>query len=211
MIERPRSREGYQPVELRTPRGSVLCRLYPATDDRRGVVWIGGIGGGFDTPALELYPRLCSELLEHGLSSLRVRYRNAYDLDECVYDTLAGLVYLDSRGMQTAAVVGHSLGGAVAIRSALRDPSVKLVVTLATQSYGAGQAGRLADDCALLLLHGENDEILPPGSSLYVYRLAHEPKELVVYPHTGHTMDEAAEQVHARVREWLLRYLKARA
>lgn len=208
VAERSPTAQGYAPLDLHTPRGTVRCRYYAADSAQRAVVWVGGIGGGWDTPARRLYPRMCTELLTHGISSLRVQYRNAYDLNECVYDTLAGTAFLHARGMQTAAVVGHSLGGAVVIRAALRDPAVTLVVTLATQSYGAGQVGRLGDRCALLLLHGENDEILPSGSSLYVYRLANEPKKLVVLPHTGHTMDESAEQVHALVLEWILRYAR---
>ncbi len=53
---------------------------------------------------------------------------------------------------------------AVAVRTAVVMPgSVVGVVTLATQSAGCEVAGAL-DGRALLLFHGERDELLPPTS-----------------------------------------------
>ncbi|PWC55943.1 alpha/beta fold hydrolase [Azospirillum sp. TSO22-1] len=193
--------EGYRTVTLPTPAGSVEARHYPAAGSV-GAVWVGGVGGGFDTPARGLYPRLCADLTGHGIQSLRVRFRFPTRLDEAVADALAGLDFLAAQGVTRAAVIGHSFGGAVAIRAAAARPGlVRTVVTLATQGYGADVARGLA--IPLLLIHGEADEVLAPECSMYVHRIAREPKALVLMPGAGHCLDETAEAVCREVRDWL--------
>jgi hypothetical protein len=58
---------------------------------------VGGIGGNFDTPADNLYPRLCEYLKLVGISSLRVRFRHSTDLAESVIDVILGLEFLKMR------------------------------------------------------------------------------------------------------------------
>ena len=198
--------EGFRPVTLDTGRGPVEARLSPAPGATRGALWVGGIGGGFDTPARGLYPRLAGDLRERKVTSLRVRFRHSTDLSEAVHDASAGLAFLERCGVRAAAVTGHSFGGAVAIRAAVAAPAlVRSVVTLATQGAGADAVRDLA--AALLLVHGEADEVLAPTCSLYVARLAGEPKRLVLIPGAGHNLDEAAESVCREVRDWILRTL----
>lgn len=50
--------EGYAPVRMETDRGAIEAHYYPVPDGKLAVVWIGGAGGGFDTPARGLYTRL---------------------------------------------------------------------------------------------------------------------------------------------------------
>ncbi|MBD3346624.1 MAG: alpha/beta hydrolase [Chitinivibrionales bacterium] len=208
ITEYPLSGKEWRPVEILTHRGAILSRYYEADKSRYAAVWIGGIGGDWDTPARGLYPRLCDKLVYEQISSLRVRYRDPHDLDEAVHDTVAGVLFLQNRGIERIGVIGHSFGGAVAIQTALSNANVKLVVTLATQSYGTGMVGKVAHDCALLLIHGENDDILPPISSSYVHRQAHKPKKLVIYPKATHNLDEVSEEVYVLVKEWIMRYVK---
>jgi hypothetical protein len=59
----------------------------------KGVVMVGGIGGGFDTPADNLYPRLCLDFKEAGISSLR-KFRHPADLTESVIDVITGIEFL---------------------------------------------------------------------------------------------------------------------
>jgi pimeloyl-ACP methyl ester carboxylesterase len=99
--------------------------------------------------------------------------------------------------------VGHSFGGAVVIRAAAAAERVRAVVTLATQSYGAGLAAELGPRCALLLIHGTRDTVLPSDASRLVFDLAEEPKRLVILPGAGHGLDEAAPEVERLVRDWL--------
>ena len=200
---------GYCGVELRTDRGPVACRYYRAPGASRAVVYVGGVGGGWDTPARGLYPRLCEDLQGEGIAGLRVRFRDPRLLSEAAHDVLAGLRYLESDGIEAAAAIGHSFGGAVVIRAAALWPNVRTVVTLATQSYGAEPVVDLAPGASILLVHGTDDEVLPPRCSELLYGLAREPKRLLFYDGAGHVLDEAAEEVRRAVRDWLVEQLRA--
>lgn len=208
--------EGYHPLKLTTSRGDVNCRYYPVTGAQKGAIWVGGVGGDWDTPAQGLYPRLCHELRGYAkdalasheaIASLRIRYRHPTELEESILDVLAGLSYLESEGIKAVALIGHSFGGAVVIQAAANSPIVRTVVTLATQSYGAATASKLAPRCSLLLIHGTADEILPPSCSKYVYQLAKKPKLLILYPNARHGLDEVSQEVHACVRDWVIEKL----
>ncbi len=201
--------EGYHPVKLITSRGFIDCRYYPVTDAQKAAIWVGGVGGDWDTPARGLYPRLCQELTSEGIASLRVRYRYPTDLVESVLDVLAGLTYLQDQGIESVALIGHSFGGAVVIQAAAQAEDVHTVVTLATQSYGADSVAELATRCSILLLHGTADPVLRPLCSQHVYQLALEPKRLILYPDAGHGLDEVAEEVHSHVRDWVIQQLNS--
>ena len=201
--------DGYDAFRLRTSTGETACRYYAAPGGRRGVIWVGGAGGGWDTPAEGLYPRLCRELTAEGIASLRVRFRDPASLDRSVVDVLAGVRYLEGNAVEAIGLVGHSFGGAVVIQAAAAAPAVRTVVTLATQSYGARRAGELAPRCSLLLVHGTADRVLPASSSEYVHALAREPKRLVLYEGAGHGLDEVAEPLAELVCGWLVDTLSA--
>jgi len=202
--------QGYQTVILVTDRGEISCRLVPVPGARRGVVWVGGAGGGWDSPAHGLYSDLSQELAGNGIASLRVRYRVPTDLDESVFDVRAGIEFLTSQGIKIIALVGYSSGGAAVIRAAALHP-VRTVVTLSTQSYSADVVSRLAPGCSILLIHGTDDRVISPSSSEFVYRLAHEPKRLILFQGAGHSLDSVAREVHDAVREWIISELSTRA
>lgn len=197
----------YRPVTLETDRGEVECRYYDAPGARSAAVWVGGAGGGWDTPAGDLYPRLSEELADEAIASLRVRFRNPTLLDEAAFDVLAGIAHLERTGIGAFAVIGHSFGGAVVIRAAAVSGAVRTVVALATQSYGADPVRQLSPRCSILLVHGTADRVLPASTSQYVHRLAREPKRLVVYDGAEHGLDEVAENVRALVRSWIVQSL----
>ncbi len=203
-VEVGTTRNGCQRIKLETSRGSVGCRYYSASGSRQGVICVGGIGGDFDTPAKELYPRLCRQLAQEGVSSLRVRFRHSTELEESVLDVLAGLTYLEGEGIDTIALVGHSFGGAVAVQAAALDEDVRTVVTLATQSHGVAPVAGLAPRCSILLIHGTMDETLPAVSSEYTYDLAKEPKKLILLEGARHGLDEAADEVYRVVHDWIV-------
>ncbi len=182
-------------------------RLYRAPG-HSATVLLGGAGGGFDSPAKDLYGTLARELPEQGITILRLRYRDPSDLDAAVYDVLTGLSVLAAKGIQRVGQVGHSFGGAVAIRVAVRSPEVAAVVCLATQAYGTESVGELSPR-PLLLIHGMADEILPAGSSTVTFRRANKPKELRLIDGARHSLDEASDEVRDAVRSWLVRYLEA--
>lgn len=208
-----RVEEGYHPARLESDRGTIEARWYPAPEGKGlkgelATIWVGGVGGGFDTPARGLYPRLAADLTQAGIASLRLRFRNPHDLEEAVYDVLCALTFLSRRGIHHTALVGHSFGGAVVIQAAASNRgAVCTVVTLATQGFGADPVKDLA--CPILLIHGEADEILTPMCSIHVHRMAREPKKLVLMPGAGHCLDETAEAVCREVRDWLTEKLLA--
>jgi pimeloyl-ACP methyl ester carboxylesterase len=189
----------YLPFRLMTSRGDVLCRSYPAAGARHGAVWVGG---DFDTPAPGFYPRLCREFQERGVASLRVQFRHPADLGESILDVLAAAAFLESEGVRELMLVGHSFGGAVVIQAAAAHETVRAVVTLATQSHGTEPAARLGPRCALLLIHGADDRVVPASVSESVYRRAKEPKRLVLCEGAGHNLDEAAEEARREVLDF---------
>jgi pimeloyl-ACP methyl ester carboxylesterase len=196
----------YRALTLETARGPVEARHYVVPGSSAAAVLVGGVGGGWDTPAAgRLYPSLAHELAEErATAALRVRYRNPTDLEEATSDVVGALAFLEAEGVDRVALVGHSFGGAVVLRAAATRRSVATVVALSTQSYGAEAASELRRGCSLLLVHGRDDEVLPPRSSEWVYSIAREPKRLVLLPGTRHGLDEAADAVYALVRDWIL-------
>ena len=186
------------------------CRYYACKDAKKAVIYVGGVGGGWDSPARDLYSRLSRTLLPNGIGSLRVRYRYPTDLDECMIDVIAGIKFLEHNRIQSVGLVGHSLGGAVVIKAAAALSNiVRTVVTLSTQSYGAvesvSQLGQ--EGCSILLIHGTDDDVLSPICSSYVYNKASDPKHIILFKGAGHGLGEAAEEIYQTIYQWLLEHL----
>lgn len=95
--------DDYKTVRLYTDRGEAEYRYYKSPSTRRAVVYVGGPGGEFYTPARDLYPRLCSELQMLGISGLRVQLRPSLEFNEAVFDVLAGLNLLFKEGVRSVA------------------------------------------------------------------------------------------------------------
>lgn len=206
------SEAGYHPITLESNRGPIFTRLYPVPEGtERAVITVGGVGGGWDTPARDLYPRLGHDLPLSGIALCRVRFRHPTVLEEAILDVLAALAFLEAEGVKQVGLVGHSFGGAVVIQAAAASPLVKTVVTIATQGYGADPARDLGPRCSLLLIHGTADRVLPPTCSEHAFTEARPPKELVLIPGAGHGLEEAAEEVRRRVHDWLVAQLSDQA
>jgi pimeloyl-ACP methyl ester carboxylesterase len=189
-------------LRLYVENGSIVCRYYEAAGATLAVVWLGGVGGGFDSPAHDLYDRMASDLMAKQISSLRIRYRLATDLARSVEDALVGLEFLGQRGVQETIIVGHSLGGAVAIQAGAASSLVAGVVALASQSYGTGGANRISPR-PLLLVHGEDDKVLPPECSKLIFERALEPKRLVLLPGAGHCFEEVAPELQQILADFI--------
>ncbi len=207
--------EGYIPIKLKIFDGAdsdddnIYCRYYKTGSQggNAAVILVGGVGGGWDSPAKGLYNRLSQKLAKDDeMNTLRIRFRYPTNLEECVVDVLAGIEFLTQAERKTSiGLVGHSFGGAVVISSAaLAKDFVKTVVTLATQSYGTEGISKLKEnECPILLIHGNSDAVLPSYCSSYVYNKAKEPKQLVLYDNASHSLDEVADEVFHKVHEWL--------
>ena len=196
--------EGFVPVVQETTRGPIEMRYYPVDGATCGAIFVGGAGGGFDTPVRGwLYPRLCEQLQSDGIACLRVRYREHNELEECVMDVLAAISFLEADDVERIALVGHSFGGAVVIQAAALSESVHTCVPLSTQTYGADVVGQLGPRCSVLIAHGLEDEVLPPEGSRAVYRAANEPKRLMLKEGAHHGLDEWADELPDAIRQWI--------
>lgn len=203
----------YQLVKLDTQRGEIICRYYSSNTHNPAsvaVVYVTGVGGGWGTPAIGLYPRLCCSLARIGIDGLRVRYRHPTDLLESVFDTLAGIAFLrEEHRIKAIGLVGHSFGGAVVIQAAVQASDiVSTLVTLATQSYGAAHViSKLKHGTSALMIHGSDDKVLPAYCSEEVYQKAHDPKQIVLCQGASHGLDEVSEEVYELVYDWLVNSL----
>lgn len=203
----------YQLVKLDTQRGEIVCRYYSSNTHNPAsvaVVYVTGVGGGWGTPAIGLYPRLCCSLARIGIDGLRVRYRHPTDLLESVFDTLTGIAFLrDEHRIKAIGLVGHSFGGAVVIQAAVQASDiVSTLVTLATQSYGAAHViSKLKHGTSALMIHGSDDKVLPAYCSEEVYQKAHDPKQIVLCQGASHGLDEVSEEVYELVYDWLVNSL----
>lgn len=199
---------GLRHVEIYTMGGLLTILWHGPRDAKRIVVACGGAMGGLLGPADALYQRLGSSLAERGIGTLRVGYRKPNDLDRCTIDLCAAIDLASRSGARRAITMGHSFGGAIAVRTAcaLGDP-VAGVVTFATQSAGCEQAGELAGR-PLLLFHGDRDELLPIQASEMVRFIA-ETGELVVIPNEGHLFAKSGDILFERVNEFVDEVLPA--
>jgi alpha/beta superfamily hydrolase len=183
-------------------------RYYRAENAKSAVIFVGGIEGGFDSPAKNLYPKLAAKLVNEGVSGLRIQFRYPTILTEAVLDVLAGAKFLQSQGIESLGLVGHSFGGAVVIQAGTVLQWVKTVVTLATQGYGTDEVAQLSTHASILLIHGDQDERLSPENSRLVYQLAEQPKELRILESNSHGLLESAEEVFMLVHDWLVKELR---
>jgi alpha-beta hydrolase superfamily lysophospholipase len=99
------------------------------------------------------------------LSFLEVRYRlrSWRRLDLCVEDARAGIASARERGAEEVALLGFSMGGAVAVQAA-GDPAVSTVIALAPWLYPQLDVSPL-DGRRFAIVHGALDRSLPglPG------------------------------------------------
>ncbi len=192
-------------VEMYTGRGLLTILWHEPTTvvHPAAIVLVGGAMGGLLGPAEGIYQRLGEVWASRGVAVLRVSYRRPNDLDACCVDTAAAVqLAVGAGGAERVVVMGHSFGGAVAVRVGVGlSAMVTGVVTFATQSAGCEVAGGL-QGTPLLLFHGDRDEILPPESSEMVRMIAGA-GEVVHIPGDGHLLAKSADILWERLESWL--------
>jgi hypothetical protein len=142
---------------------NVARRPVPCRGRARGGVDGGGAGGDITAPA-GVYNELATGLQVGGAEGLCLGHRTPNQLDECVYDLLAGIEALGQRGGERVVLVGRSFGGAVVISAGAANDAVVGAATAASQSYGAEAVEELSLEKSLLLIHGTSDWVLPTSS-----------------------------------------------
>lgn len=196
----------YRELDISTQRGPVTVREYGPRGADAAVLMVGGVGGGFDSPAKDLYGRLGEELPTEGISALRVRYRDPHQLAVCVSDVLAGLHHLHVHATERVILIGHSLGGAVVVNAALSSVNAVGVICLSTQTGGMEDPGRLHRP--VLYVHGTDDDVLPAACSVSAWRMSRDPRRLELMDGAGHTLDDAADEVFTLVHRFILEDLR---
>ena len=197
--------------EVYTSRGllTVLRHVSPAGTPPSpvAIVACGGAMGGVLGPGHGLYHRLGERWAARGVEFVRVGYREPNNLDLCAHDLACGVEMARDAGAERVVVMGHSFGGAVAVRTAVIMPvSVVGVVTFATQSAGCEVAGALTGR-PLLLFHGDRDELLPPDASYVVAAIAGH-GEVVMLPGDGHLLSKSDDVIVERLDDWLVETLQ---
>lgn len=190
-------------LSLVTNEGDIACRYHDAPPGDVGVVWVFGAGGGFNGPAGGLYPRLAKRLARRGIASLELAYRHAGDFISSVLDVLVGVAYLESLDRRNVILVGHSFGGAVAIAAGTTSENVIGVAALSSQTAGASSVSKLSPR-PVLFVHGRTDSVLPVRCSQDLYNLAKEPKQLVLYDHCDHGLDECRNDLDRDLMAWIV-------
>jgi len=191
--------------EVYTARGLLTALVHEPSDSAAvpaAIVMCGGALGGLLGPGHSLYHALGERWSARGVRAVRVGYRTPNDLDRCAHDLACGVEWARDAGAERIVAMGHSFGGAVAIRTAVVMPaSVVGVVTFATQSAGCEVADAL-DGRPLLLFHGDRDELLPPESSRMVQMFAGS-GEVVLLPGDGHLLAHSDAAITERLDDWL--------
>ncbi len=204
-IKGVRARAGDEPgeleVELETSRGAITVFLYPCEGKTGCAVFLSGAGGGVKGPANDVYVRLGRELVADGITTVRVQYREPGEFEECVLDALAACSFLKGIGAEQVVIVGHSFGGAVAVKAGELAPISTAVVGMSSQRFGTQEVEQLGKP--LLLIHGSRDDVLDQAASQDIYDRAREPKQLVLLADAGHGLTEAADEVHDLLKEFI--------
>jgi pimeloyl-ACP methyl ester carboxylesterase len=192
-------------VELFTLRGLVTLMWHevpPSIPRGPGaIVACGGAMGGLLGPSDGLYQEIGERWSSRGVPVVRVSYRRPNDLDACCLDVAAAVQMTIEAGAERVVVMGHSFGGAVALRVGVAMDEAVGVVTFATQSAGCEIAPGLRGR-PLLLFHGDSDEILPLQSSEIVAAMAGR-GDVVVCSDDGHLLSKSRSLILDRLEQWI--------
>ena len=191
---RPREDEALD-ILLETTRGVIPGILHPCEGEDGVVIFIAG-GRELKGPADGIYERLATEFMAEGITSLRLGERRPGVFIESVGDVLAGLSFLKGIGAKRVVLVGHSFNAAEF------SEMVVAVGALSAQTYGAQDVAQIAPR-HLLIVHGKDDDVLPPDDAQRIYDWAEEPKELVLYKGANHGLREAKGPLYKKLKAWL--------
>ncbi len=195
---------GEMEVELDTTRGAITLFLRPVEGKTGVAIFMGGAAGGIEGPADGVYTRLSRALAEDGITSVRLQWREAGEFEECLMDALAACSFVKGIGAEQVVLVGHSFGGAVAVKAAPMAPVTTAVASMASQRYGTFEVEELGRP--LLLIHGTDDEVLDHAASEDIHQRAREPKRLVLLEGAGHGFADHAQEVYDLLRTFILEH-----
>jgi len=168
-----------------------------------------------DTPGL--YDELARRLPTTGVSVLQLAFHRPgpHRFSECVDDAVSAASQIAKNGR--VLLVGHSMGGAVALAASLQmrqQHQLCGVCALSSQTFGvpATVEMRRLLQVPVLLVHGTADQALPADCSEEIWHrlstIGGRPShltQLVLMDGTGHHLEERREEVSELVHSWILR------
>ncbi len=159
-------------VESYTAEGLHKMMWYGEASATDVVIMVGGGMGGFMGPASGLYVKLGHALAERDIGAIGVDYRRPDKLDMCLLDAAAAADWAMREGARRIIIIGHSMGGAVAVQlaTALSTHCVA-IITYATQSAGTEYSSELTP-MPFVMFHGDRDLVLGPENSHLVAQMA---------------------------------------
>lgn len=195
-------------VHIRTPDGELLQALYTRGDsDRPCVLLFFGNGDRVDN-----YAFLARALSARRIGLLAISYRGypgstgSPGEQGLLTDGIAAFDWLSAQAKSGIVVLGRSLGTGVAVNTAGQRPAAGVilvspylsVLSVAQTRYPFLPAELLLKDPfrsdlriskvkqPKLFLHGRLDDSIPLSSGEALFRLAPEPKRMVIYDGAGH-------------------------
>lgn len=193
-------------LTFRTTCGDFEALAHISKGMSQAVLMLGGRAGGFDGPG-SAYLRLSERLGERGIGSVRLGYRSPGECAKCAIDALVALQYLDDSGIPDVALLGWSLGGAVAIAVGAVARTVSGVAVIATLDIASCCVRRLGST-PLLVIHGAADAVSGVDVARRIHAAAEGPRELVVYPDAGHRMTGAGDRLCEDLLFWFCAVLR---
>ncbi|MEM2205039.1 MAG: alpha/beta fold hydrolase [Candidatus Hadarchaeales archaeon] len=210
--------------------GGLQAIFCPAKSSRKGcVIMCHGLFGSMHSPK---YVELAEELQRRGLSSLRFNQRSGErgkeaTLTQRMEDLGRVVDFAHSLGYKRIGLMGSSLGGyMVLLLSSLYRDFQALAAWATPYNLGGLQGEELKEliedskkyplieyirgvKAPLLLLHGTEDELVPPYHSLVLFERAPPPKVLVWVEGADHrfTQPEKRRIAVEVTAEWLERKL----
>ncbi|ULR46809.1 alpha/beta hydrolase [Rhizobium sp. K102] len=195
-------------VQIKTPDGELLHALYSQGDsDKPCVLLFFGNGDRVDN-----YAFLARALATRGIGLLAISYRGypgstgSPSERGLLTDGIAAFDWVSAQAGSGIVVLGRSLGTGVAVHTAANRPAVGVilvspylsVLSVAQTHYpflpvAVLLRDRFRSDLNIakvtqpkLFLHGRLDDSIPLSSGEALYRLALEPKRMVIYDGAGH-------------------------
>ncbi|ARG98687.1 alpha/beta hydrolase [Legionella micdadei] len=195
-------------LQLLTPDGLYLNAWYkPASENQPTILYLHGNAGhiGYRMP-------LVRQFLADGFGVLLLEYRGyggnkGNPSEEGLYmDGRTAMHFLQGKGVAAHHLVlyGESLGTAVATKMASEFPACAVILQSPLASLAAvaryhypwvfiepwdkfDSLVRIANiNTPLLILHGEQDQIIPFAQGLSLYNQANKPKRLIILKNKGH-------------------------
>jgi fermentation-respiration switch protein FrsA (DUF1100 family) len=227
----------YETVDLPVEAGQVRGWWIGANrDNAPTLLYFHGTGSNLGD-----VPRLAAQFHELGWSAFFIDYRGYgesrgdFPSEQAVYaDAIAALNYLtQSRRIppQRIVIMGRSIGGAIALELATRNPDLAALVVESSFTSMRDMISHLIPvqllpvdfllhqrfdsltkvrslQMPLLVIHGTSDRVVPARMGQALYAAAPHPKELLLIPQAGHSNLRRTNQTlyFQTLQQFVMRY-----